>query len=147
MFLWNCYIHYISKLTKLSSGHRNGKGQFSFQSQIKAMPKNAQTTAQLHSSHTLERNAQNSPRETSTVQELWIYRCSIWIWKRQRNQRSNCQQFLDHQKSESSRKTSSSTLLTLPKLLTVWITENCAKFFKRWEYQTTLLASWDSVFR
>ena len=38
---------------KLSSGHRTGKGQFSFQSQRKAMPKNAQTTIQLHSSHTL----------------------------------------------------------------------------------------------
>ena len=38
---------------KLSSGHRTGKGQFSFQSQRKAMPKNAQTTAQLHSFHTL----------------------------------------------------------------------------------------------
>ena len=38
---------------KLSSGHRTGKGQFSFQSQRKAMPKNAQTTAQLHSSYTL----------------------------------------------------------------------------------------------
>ena len=38
---------------KLSSGHRTGKDQFSFQSLRKAMPKNAQTTAQLHSSHTL----------------------------------------------------------------------------------------------
>ena len=38
---------------KLSSGHRTGKGQCSFQSQRKAMPKKAQTTAQLHSSHTL----------------------------------------------------------------------------------------------
>ena len=38
---------------KLSSGHRTGKGQFSSQSQRKAMPKNVQTTAQLHSSHTL----------------------------------------------------------------------------------------------
>ena len=38
---------------KLSSGHTTGKSQFSFQSQRKAMPKNAQTTAQLHSSHTL----------------------------------------------------------------------------------------------
>ena len=38
---------------KLSSGHRTGKGQFSFQSQRKAMPKNSQTTSQLHSSHTL----------------------------------------------------------------------------------------------
>ena len=38
---------------KLNSGHRTGKGQFSFQSQRQAMPKNAQTTTQLHSSHTL----------------------------------------------------------------------------------------------
>ena len=42
-----------NKSGKLSSGHRTGKGQFSFQSQKKAMPKNAQTTEQLHSSHTL----------------------------------------------------------------------------------------------
>ena len=44
---------YASKFGKLSSGHRTGKGQFSFQSQRKAMPKNAHTTAQLHSSHML----------------------------------------------------------------------------------------------
>ena len=43
---------YISKFGKLSSGHRTGKSQFSFQSQRKAMPKNVQTTTQLHSSHT-----------------------------------------------------------------------------------------------
>ena len=46
-------LHYASKFGKLSSGHRTGKGQFSFQSQRKAMPKNAQTTAQLHLSHML----------------------------------------------------------------------------------------------
>ena len=46
---------YASKFGKLSSGHRTGKGQFSFQSQRKAMPKNAQTTTHLHSSHTLVR--------------------------------------------------------------------------------------------
>ena len=47
-------LHSIcSKFGRLSSGHRTGKGQFSFQSQRKAMPKNAQTTTQLHSSHML----------------------------------------------------------------------------------------------
>ena len=40
-------------------------------------------------------------------------------------------------KQDSSRKTSTSALLTMPKPLTVWITTNCGKFFKRWEYQTT----------
>ena len=48
-----CYTSYASKFGKLSSGHRTGKGQFSFQSQRKAMPKNAQTTTQLYSSHML----------------------------------------------------------------------------------------------
>ena len=41
------------KFGNVSSGHRTGKDQFSFQSQRKAIPKNAQTTAQLHSSYTL----------------------------------------------------------------------------------------------
>ena len=39
--------------------------------------------------------------------------------------------------SEFQKKTSISALLTMPKSLTVWITINCGKFFKRWEYQTT----------
>ena len=50
---YNCCTHYASKMGKLISGHRTGKGQFSFQSQRKAMPKNVQTTAQLYSSHML----------------------------------------------------------------------------------------------
>ena len=53
MMLWNCCTQYASKFGKLGSGHRTEKGQFSFQSQRKAMEKNAQTTAQLHSSHML----------------------------------------------------------------------------------------------
>ena len=51
-----------------------------------------------------------------------------WSWKKQ----------------ESSRKASISALLTMPKPLTVWITINCGKFFKRWEYQTTWPASWET---
>ena len=51
-------------------------------------------------------------------------------------------------KQDSSRKTSISTLMTMPKPLTVWITINCGKFWKRWEYQTTwpadfLQVSWE----
>ena len=53
MMLWKCCIQYASKSGNLSSGHRTGKGQFSSQSQRKTMSNNAQTTAQLHSSHTL----------------------------------------------------------------------------------------------
>ena len=55
---------------------------------------------------------------------------------------------VDHILSEKAREfqrknTSTSALLTMPKPLTVWITTNCGKFLKRWEYQTTWPASWE----
>ena len=49
-------------------------------------------------------------------------------------------------KQESSRKTSIFALLTMPKPLTVWITTNCGKFFKRWECQTTWPVSWGNLY-
>ena len=52
MMLLKCCTQYASKFGNLSSGHRTGKGQFSFQSQRKAMPKNVQIITQLHLSHT-----------------------------------------------------------------------------------------------
>ena len=47
-------------------------------------------------------------------------------------------------KQESSRKTSISALLTMPKPLTVWITIHSGKFWKRWQYQTNWPASWET---
>ena len=47
------------------------------------------------------------------------------------------------EKQENSRKASTSASLTILKPLTVWITTNCGKFLRRWEYQTTLPASWE----
>ena len=47
-------------------------------------------------------------------------------------------------KQESFRKTSISALLTVPKHLTVWITINCEKFWKKWEYHTIWPASWET---
>ena len=46
-------------------------------------------------------------------------------------------------KQESSRKASIYALLNMPKPFTVWITTNCGKFFKWWEYQTTWPVSWE----
>ena len=46
-------------------------------------------------------------------------------------------------KQDSSRKIPTSALLSMPKPLTVWITINCEKFLKRWEYQTIWPVSWD----
>ena len=53
MMLWKCCTQYASKSGKFNSSHRIGKDQFSFQSPRQAIPKKAQTTTQLNSSHTL----------------------------------------------------------------------------------------------
>ena len=53
MMLLKCFTQYASKIETLSSGHSTEKGQFSFESQRRAMSKNVQTTSQLHSSHML----------------------------------------------------------------------------------------------
>ena len=58
-----------------------------------------------------------------------------------RNQIANIRWII--KKQESSRKTFISALLTIPKPLTMWITINCGKFWKRWQYQTTWPASWE----
>ena len=68
------------------------------------------------------------------LQNMWTmnFQMSSWCLKRQRNQRSNCQHPLDHQKKarEFQNKTSISALLTMPMPLTVRITRNCGKFWK-----------------
>ena len=70
MMLWKCCTQDASKFGKLSSGHRTGKGQCSFQSQRKAMPRNVQTTAQLHSSHKLASSVQFSHSVMSDTLQL-----------------------------------------------------------------------------
>ena len=52
MVLLKCCTQYATKFGKLSSCHKTGNYQFSFQSQKRQLPKNVQTTAQMHSSHT-----------------------------------------------------------------------------------------------
>ena len=106
-----------------------GKGQFSFQSQRKAMPKYAQTTTQLHSSHASKvmlkilqaRLQQYMNRELPDVPKLVLEKAEEPEIKLPTSAGS-------WEKQESSRKTSISALLTMPKPLTVWITINCGKF-------------------
>ena len=98
--LLKCCTLYASRFGKLSSGHRTGKGQFSFQSQRKTMPKNVQTVVSYAYFTCQQGNAQNPSSQGSTVHELRTYRCISWIQKRQRNQRSNCQHPLNHRTRE-----------------------------------------------
>ena len=144
MMLLKCCTQYASKFGKLSSGHRTGKGQFSFQSLRKAVPKNVQTTAQLHSSHTLAKCCSkfSKPGFNST----WTMHFQMFkldLEKAEEPETKFPTSNGSSEKQESSRKTSTSALLTTPKPLTVWITTNCAKFFKGWEYQTTWPVSWE----
>ena len=144
MMLWKCCTQYASKFGKLSSGRRTGKGQFSFQSQRKAMPKNAQTTAQLHSSHTLIKSC--SKFSKPGFNSMWTVNFHMFkldLEKAEEPETKLPTSAGSSKKQENSRKTSISGLLTTPKPLNVWITTNCGKFFKRWEYQTTWPASWE----
>ena len=141
---WCCESAALSMPAHLepSSGHRTGKGQFSFQSQRKAIPKNAQTTTQLHSSYMLAKECSkySKPGFNST----WTVNFQMFKLDFEKAEEPEIKlptSVGSLKKQESSRKTSTSALLTMPKPLTVWITTNCGKFFKRWEYQIAWLAS------
>ena len=144
MILWNCYTQYASKSGKLSSGHRTGKGQFSFQSQRKAMPKNAQTTTQLHSSHMLVKSCSKfSKPGFSNMWSVNFLMFKLVLEKAEEPEIKLPASAGSWKRQESSRKTSISALLAMTKPLTMWITINCGKVFKRWEYQTAWSASWE----
>ena len=143
--MWKCCIQYASKFGKLSSDHRTGKDQFSFHSQRRAMPKNVQTTAQLYSFHMLAKSC--SKFSKPGFKSMWTK--SFQMFRQDLEKAEEPEIKLptstgSWKKQESSRKTSITALLTMPKPLIVWITINCGKFWKRWEYQTTWPASWET---
>ena len=98
--LWNAALNMPADLENSAVGHRTGKGQFALQFKSKAIPKNVQTTARLHSSHMLAKwcSKFSKPGFNST----WTV--NFQRFKRDlekaRNQRSNCQHPLDHWKSK-----------------------------------------------
>ena len=143
MMLWMCCTQYASKFGKLSSGHRTGKGQFSSQFQRKTMPKNAQTTTQLHSSHTLVKWCLKFQARLQQYvnHELTDVQAGFRKGSGNRDQIANIHWIIE--KAGEFQKTSISALLTMPKPLTVQTTINCGKFWKWWEYQITWPASWE----
>ena len=140
--LWKCCTQYASKFGKLSSGHRTGKGQFSFQSLRKTIPKNAQTTAQLLSSRMLEKYCSKfSKRGFNCTWTVNFQMFKLVLGKAEEPGFKLPTSAGSSKKQESSRKTSA--LLTMQKPLTLWVTISSGEFFKRWEYQTTWPASWE----
>ena len=141
--LWKCCTQCASKFGKLSSGHRIGKGQFAFQSQRKTMPKNVHTTTALisHASKVKLKIFKLGLSSTWT-ENFQMYKLGF---KEAEEPEIKLPTFAGSlKKQENSRKTSISALLTMPKPLTVWITINCGKFWKRGEYQITWRASWET---
>ena len=146
MMVWKYCTQDANKSGKLRSGHRTGKGRLSFQSHSEAMPKNVQTTTQLHSSH-MQRNAQNSNFPKPGFNSTWTMNFQMFKLDLEKAEEPEINLPTStglSKKQESSRKTSISDLLTMPKALTVWMTINCGKFWKSWEYQTTWPASWET---
>ena len=132
-----CCTQYVSKFGKLSGGHRTGKGQFSFQSQRKAI-KEFQTTVQPHAFHRLTRLCSKFFKlGFSSTWTMNFQMFKLVLEKAEEPEIKLPTSAGSSKKPESSRKTTISAVLTMPKPLTVWITINCGKFFKRWEYQTT----------
>ena len=135
--LWKFCTQYASKFGKLSSGHRTRKRQFSFQFQRKTKPKTAQTTIQFCSFHTLARLCSKFPKpgfNSMWTENFQMYKLSL---EKAGEPEIKLPAFTGSQRKQgNSRKTSASA--TTQKPSTVWITTNCGKFFKGWEYQTCL---------
>ena len=124
--LLKCCIQYVSKFGKISSGLWTGIHQFSFQSPRKAMLKNVQTIAQLHASHTLAK--QCSKFSKPGFSNTWTENFQMFKLVLEKGEEPEIKlptSIRSLKKQKSSRKTSISALLTIPKPLTVWITTNC----------------------
>ena len=138
MMLSKCCTQHASKFGKLSSSHKTGKGQFSFQSQRKAMSKNAQTTAQLHSSQHASkvmlkilqaRLQQYMNRETPDVPAGFRKGRGI------REQTANILGIIE--KAKECQKNINFCFIDYAKAFDCVDHKKLWKFFKRWEYQTT----------
>ena len=104
------------------------------------MPKNAPTTAQLHSSHILPKKCL---KILQAMLQEYVNQELPDLEKAEESEIKLPTSVGSLKKHESYRKTSISAVSTTPKPLTVSITTNCGKFFKKWEYQTTWPDSWE----
>ena len=124
LMLWKCCTQYASQFGKLSSGHRTGKCQLSFQSQRKPMAKECSNYCSIalisHTSKVMLKILQarlHFRKGRGTRDQNANIR---WVIKKAREFQKNiyfC--FID------------------------FVTINCGKLWKTWEYQTTWSASWE----
>ena len=134
MIQLKCCTQYATKFGKLTSGHRTGKGQVSFQ---------YHTIALISHASKVMLNILQARLQQYTRQEHPDVQAGFRKGRGTRDQITNICWIIESWEQESSRKISTSALLTMPKPLIMWTTTNSGKFLERWEYQTTWPASWE----
>ena len=134
--LWKCCTQSASKFGKLNSGHWKRSGFIPIRKKGNAQECSNYHTISLisHASKVMIKILQ------ARLQQYINWELTDGLEEAEESEIKLPTSVGSSKKQESSPKTSA--LLTMPKLLTVWITINCGKFLKRWEYQTTLPASW-----
>ena len=142
--LLKCCTQYASVFGKLSSDHRTGQDQFSFQSQRKEMPKNVRATIQLHSFHTIAESC--SKFSKSGLNSSWTENFQMFkldLKKAEEPEIKFPASIGSSRKQESYRKISTSASLTMLKCLTAWITKNW-KILKRMGIPNHLACLWET---
>ena len=143
MMLWKCCTQYASKCGKLSSGHRTGKGQFSFQSQERQCQR---MLKQLHNCTHLPLLVKQCLKFSKpSFSNTWIMNLQIFKMVLEKAEELEIKLSTSAGSSEKQefQRNIYFCFTDYAKPLTVWITINCGKFWERWEYQTTCLASWE----
>ena len=140
--LWKCCTQYASKFGKRSTGHRTGKGQYSFQAQRKAKEhSNYHTIALISHARKVMLKILQARLQQYVNWELPDVQIEFRKDRGTRDQIANIRWIIE--KAREFQKNIYFCFIDYAKPLTVWITINCGKFFKRWAYQTTWLASWE----
>ena len=141
--LWKCCTQYASKFGKLSSGHRTGKGQFSFQSHSNAKEcSNYRTIALMSHPSKVMLKILQARLQQYVNHELPDVQTGFRKGRGTRYQIANICWIIE--KARDFQKNIYFCFIDYAKALTVWITINCGKFWRRWEHQTTWPASWDT---
>ena len=144
MMLWKSYTQYVSKFGKLSSGP--GLEKVSFHSILKKGNakecSNYRTIVLISHASKVMLKIPQARLQQYVNRELADVQAGLRKGRGTRDQIANIHwKAISSKKQENSRKTSISALLTRPKPLTVWITINCGKIWRRWKCQTTWPAS------
>ena len=143
MRLWEFCIQYVSEFDKLGSGHRTGKRSVFIPVPKKGNAKECSKYCTIalisHANKVMLKILQ------ARLQQYWEFQMfKLDLEKAEEPQIKLPTSAGSSKKRESPRKTSTPALLNMLKPLTVWVTTNGGKFLKRWEYQTTLPASWET---